>query len=62
MIAQRNRKFPSAIDGFDPVAADITVLGTNSKQVLIDTLASEKLDSKNTGTRPDASTVEPFGN
>jgi hypothetical protein len=42
VLPEGHRKFTFAIDGFDPIPADITVLGTGSKQYLIVRLPSEK--------------------
>ncbi len=62
VLPEGHRKFTFAIDGFDPIPADITVLGTGSKQYLIVKLPSEKPQSKTTGVSADTSTVQPFDN
>ena len=48
-----------ATDGFDPVASDIKVLGTNSKQYLLVSLPSERPESKSSAVSADASNAPP---
>lgn len=55
-------KFTFAIDGFDPVAADIKVLGTNSKQYLVVKLPSKNSKSKGSPVSADAATILPQDN
>lgn len=62
VLPEGHRKFTFAIDGFDPIPADITVLGTGSKQYLIVKLPSEKTQSDTTDVSADPSTIQPFGN
>ena len=62
VLSEGKHKFTFAIEGFDPVSADITVLGTGSKQYLIAKLPSSDPSVKNTGVSTDASTVQPFDN
>jgi len=62
ILPEGKHKLTFEIDGFDPVAADIKVLGTNSKQYLIVKLPTKKLESANSADSADASTVQPFDN
>ncbi|GAA4459716.1 hypothetical protein [Novipirellula rosea] len=55
-------KFTFAIEGSDPAPAEITVLGTGSKQYLIAKLPSEKTLPKDSATSVDATAVQPSGN
>jgi hypothetical protein len=47
VLPEGKHKLTFEIDGFDPVAADIKVLGTNSKQYLIVKLPTKKSESVN---------------
>ena len=57
VLPEGKHKLTFAIDGFDPVTADIKVLGTNSKQYLVVKLPSEKAESKHSAVSNDATTV-----
>jgi hypothetical protein len=62
ILPEGKHKLTFEIDGFDPVAADIKVLGTNSKQYLIVKLPSMKPESARPADSADASTIQPFDN
>lgn len=47
VLPEGHRKFRFAIDGVDPIPAELTVLGTGSKQYLIVKLPSEKSQASN---------------
>ncbi|MFG0265266.1 MAG: hypothetical protein ACF8AM_08945 [Rhodopirellula sp. JB055] len=61
-LPEGKHKLTFEIDGFDPVAADIKVLGTNSKQYLIVKLPTEKPETAKPAGSADASTKQPFDN
>lgn len=61
VLPQGSRKFTFTIDGFAPIEAGITVLGTGSKQYLIVNLPSEQKPVEAAGDAVDASTTQPFG-
>lgn len=54
-LPEGKHKLTFEIDGFDPVAADLKVLGTNSKQYLIVKLPSKKSESEKSAVTADAS-------
>ena len=62
ILPEGKHRLTFEIDGFDPIAADIKVLGTNSKQYLVVKLPSKKPESENSAVSADASTNQPFGN
>jgi hypothetical protein len=62
ILPEGKHKLTFVIDGFDPVAADIKVLGTNSKQYLIVKLPTKKPEAENSAVSADASTKQPFDN
>lgn len=62
ILPEGKHRLTFEIDGFDPVAADIKVLGTNSKQYLIVKLPSKKPESASPADSADASTEQPFDN
>lgn len=62
VLPEGKHKLNFEIDGFDPVAADIKVLGTNSKQYLIVKLPSKEVEATNTAASADASTIQLFDN
>ena len=62
ILPEGKHKLTFEIDGFDPVAADIKVLGTNSKHYLIVKLPSKKPESASPTDAADASTKRPFDN
>ena len=59
-LPEGKHKLKFEIDGFDPVAADIRVLGTNSKQYLIVKLLTKKSETVKSAVSADASTEQPF--
>ena len=62
ILPEGKHKLTFEIDGFDPVAADIKVLGTNSKQYLIVKLPTKKPETAKPAVSADASTNQPFDN
>ncbi|MCM2369376.1 hypothetical protein [Aporhodopirellula aestuarii] len=62
VLPEGKHQLTFAIEGLDPVAADIKVLGTNSTQYLIVKLPSKKAKPKNSTDSADASTSQPFDN
>lgn len=62
ILPEGKHKLTFEIDGFDPVAADIKVLGTNSKQYLIVNLPTTKPETAKSAVSADASTKQPFDN
>lgn len=61
VLSEGKHELTFTIDGFDPVAADIKVLGTNSKQYLVVKLPSEKTESESSTVSTDATTALPSG-
>jgi hypothetical protein len=61
-LPEGKHKLKFELDGFDPVAADIKVLGTNSKQYLIVELPTKKSETVKSAVSADASTDQPFDN
>lgn len=62
ILPEGKHKLTFEIDGFDPVAADIKVLGTNSNQYLIVKLPTKKPETVKSAASADASTSQPFDN
>jgi hypothetical protein len=61
ILPEGKHKLTFEIDGIDPVAADIKVLGTNSKQYLVVKLPETK-PGTDKAVSADASTNQPFDN
>lgn len=62
ILPEGKHKLTFEIDGLDPVATDIKVLGTNSKQYLIVKLPTNKPDTAKSAVSADASTNQPLDN
>jgi hypothetical protein len=62
VLPEGKHKLTFAIDGFDPVTADLKVLGTNSTQYLVVKLPSEKPESKRSAVSNDATSVRQSDN
>ena len=62
ILPEGKHKLIFETDGFDPVAAEIKVLGTNSKQYLIVKLPTKKSETDKSAVSADASTDQPFDN
>jgi hypothetical protein len=62
VLPEGKHKMTFAIDGFDPVVAEIKVLGTKSTQHLIVKLPTEEQKSDRSSTSSDPSTAQPTDN
>ncbi|EMI55816.1 hypothetical protein RSSM_02740 [Rhodopirellula sallentina SM41] len=62
ILPEGKHKLTFEIDGFNPVATDIKVLGTNSKQYLIVKLPTKVPETANPAVSADASTKQPIDN
>lgn len=59
ILPQGLRKFTFTVEGFDPVATELTVLGTGSKQFLLVKLPSNPEPAKAAASNIDDSSVKP---
>ncbi len=60
VLPEGMHKMTFTINGLDPIAADIKVLGANSKQYLVVKLSADKHDSKPAANPAEVSTAQPF--